>query len=204
MGFFSSGSAAVDAMGRIEISGNIIPQKWYRVILRDNGKPDLLAIILLSDIVYWYRPVEVRDEASGNAIGWRKKFNSDLLQKTYEQYADQFGESKRTIKAALDRLEELGLIKKVFRNITLSNGTKIPNVMFIALNPDRVNEITHEDIDQETFGPAVQKSEDVERRNIDNFGDNPQENEENQGFVGYGTKFCRISDKKMYDPYKKM
>ena len=61
MGFFSSGSAAVDAMGRIEISGNIIPQKWYRVILRDNGKPDLLAIILLSDIVYWYRPVEVRD-----------------------------------------------------------------------------------------------------------------------------------------------
>ncbi len=200
MGFFSSGSAAVDAMGRIEISGNIIPQKWYRVILRDNGKPDLLAIILLSDIVYWYRPVEVRDEASGNAIGWRKKFKSDLLQKTYEQYADQFGESKRTIKAALDRLEELGLIKKVFRNITLSNGTKIPNVMFIALNPDRVNEITHEDIDPETFGPAVQKSEDVERRNVDNFGDNSQENEENQGFVGYGTKFCRISDKKMYDP----
>ncbi|MCR4907555.1 MAG: hypothetical protein K5985_01915 [Lachnospiraceae bacterium] len=51
MGFFSSGSDAVDAMARIEISGNITPPRWYREILRDNGKPDHLAVALLSDIV---------------------------------------------------------------------------------------------------------------------------------------------------------
>ena len=39
MGIRSSGCAAVDAMDRIRISGNIIPQSWYKEILRDNGKP---------------------------------------------------------------------------------------------------------------------------------------------------------------------
>ena len=210
MGFFSSGSAAVDAMGRIEISGNITPPKWYKEILRDNGKPYLLAIILLSDIVYWYRPVEVRDEATGNTIGWRKKFKSDLLQKTYEQYANQYGETKRTIKAALDRLEELGLIRKVFRDLRLGNGTKIPNVMFIELNPARIDEITHEKIDygnSGTSGPAVQKSYHTGNRSVDNSVDNTMENhvdnfytkEENQACAGYPTKFCTTPSERMHD-----
>ena len=29
---------------------------------RDNGKPNLTAIVILSDIVYWYKPTEVREE----------------------------------------------------------------------------------------------------------------------------------------------
>ena len=107
MGIRSSGCAAVDAMDRIRITGNVIPQSWYGEILRDNGKPYLLAVILLADIVYWYRPVEERDESSGFVIGLRKRFRGDLLQKTYDEYAKLYGESKRTIKAALDRLEEL-------------------------------------------------------------------------------------------------
>ena len=111
MGILSSGSAAVDAMGRIRITGNVTPPRWYREILRDNGRPDHLAVTLLSDIVYWYRPIEVRDVATGQVIGLRRKFKGDLLQKTYEQYANQYGESKRTIKAALDRLEEIGFWK---------------------------------------------------------------------------------------------
>ena len=90
MGIYSSGSIAVDAMGRIRITGNIIPPRWYREILRDNGRPDHLAVTLLSDIVYWYRPVEVRDEITGQVIGLRRKFKGDLLQKTYEQYSRKF------------------------------------------------------------------------------------------------------------------
>lgn len=37
------------------ITGNIIPTIWYRTVLKENGKPYLLAIAILSDIVYWYR-----------------------------------------------------------------------------------------------------------------------------------------------------
>ena len=96
--------------------------------------------------VYWYRPVEVRDERTGQVVGLRKKFKADLLQKTYEQYSDQFGESKRSVKAALDRLEGMGLIKKIFRNISTSSGV-VPNVMYIQICPGAVEKISTNDIE---------------------------------------------------------
>lgn len=199
MGILSSGSSAVDAMGRIRITGNVTPSRWYKEILRDNGRPDHLAVTLLSDIVYWYRPVEVRDEASGQVIGLRKKFKGDLLQKTYEQYANQYGESKRTIKASLDRLEALGLIKKVFRDVVLESGVKIPNVMYIAIDPGRIEEISYDDILSGTFGPAVQK---LGEKEADVFGKEMGESSQSAsgaGAAGGGTKFCRTSCKEMYD-----
>ena len=76
----SSGNNTVDAMGQFAMSGNITPMEWYKTIVRENGKPYLLAITILSDIVYWFRPTEVRDERTGQVVGWRKKFSGDLLQ----------------------------------------------------------------------------------------------------------------------------
>ena len=64
----------VDAVGKMNISGNIVPNNWFYHILRDTGKPNLLAISILSEIVYWYRPTEIRDEISGLTIGYKKKF----------------------------------------------------------------------------------------------------------------------------------
>ena len=199
MGIRSSGCAAVDAMDRIRISGNVIPQSWYGEILRDNGKPYLLAVILLADIVYWYRPVEERDESSGYVIGFRKRFRGDLLQKTYDEYANLFGESKRTIKAALDRLEELGLIRKIFRDIRLQNGTTIRNVMYIEIFPDRIEEISHYDISPSTSGPSVQKLGDDETDGSDISADKTCEAAPLLGSDGGGTKICRTSYKKTYD-----
>ena len=195
MAGFSSGNKTVDAMGEINITGNVIPLSWHKTIVRENGKPYLLAITLLADIVYWYRPVEVRDEATGNIIGWRKRFRSDYLQKTYEQYSEFYGESKRSIKAALDRLEEIGVIKKILRHVSLSNGTRIPNVMYIALNADKLREITflREDRDA-AFGPVVQK--------LDNNSyetEKAPETAKTADDVGYGTKFCRIPLDESYD-----
>lgn len=142
-GGITSGNQTVDAMGMINISGNVIPQVWYSTITRTNGKPYLLAITLLADIVYWYRPVEVRDEQSGRVIGWKKRFKGNLLQKTYQQYAELYGESKRSIKAALDRLEELKIIKKEFHNVTCENGTELYNLMFIALDAEVLYQFTY-------------------------------------------------------------
>lgn len=98
MAFFSSGNHSVDELGKINIMGNVTPQIWYKKILKPTtGKPYLLAIAVLSDIVYWYRPRELRDEMTGNVIGWGKKFQGDLLQKSYGDYAELYGESKKTI-----------------------------------------------------------------------------------------------------------
>ena len=203
MGIRSSGCAAVDAMDRIRISGNIIPQSWYEEILRDNGKPYLLAITLLADIVYWYRPTEERDESSGCVIGLKKKFKGDLLQKTYDWYADLYGESKRTIKAALDRLEELGLIRKVFRDLKFKNGTKLFNVMFIEIFPDRIEEISHYDIDEPSPDPSSQEYEFIESAQSDaqvSEAYKPSQTAQLAGSAGGGTKFCRTPYEKKYDP----
>jgi hypothetical protein len=70
----NTGNASVDALAEMNISGNVTPVNWYKTILRENGKPYLLAICVLSEIVYWYRPVEVQDEHSGMTIGYRRKF----------------------------------------------------------------------------------------------------------------------------------
>ena len=78
MGYLTSGNEIVDAMDSINISGNIIPAIWYKTITKENGKPYLLAIVILADIVYWYRPSEVRDQGTGHILGWKKKFSEEI------------------------------------------------------------------------------------------------------------------------------
>lgn len=170
---FSSGSIVADKIGQLNISGNVTPAIWYKKITRDNGKPYLLAIAILSDIVYWYRPREVRDEYTGQLLGWKKKFKADLLCKTYQNYADFFGESKRSVKAAMDRLEELNLIARVFRD-EIHDGQKFINVMYIALNPDMIYNITFTD-----YGNTeTEKSDNVDQVISDEFQDNLEINEQ--------------------------
>ena len=178
----TSGNQTVDAMGMINISGNVMPQIWYSTITRDNGKPYLLAITLLADIVYWYRPVEVRDEQSGRVIGWKKRFKGHLLQKTYQQYAELYGESKRTIKAALDRLEEIGIIKKEFHDVTYENGVTAHNLMFISLDVEKLQQYTY---------PADSST--------NKYGNDEEEviSGEETNFSSNGTQFCSEKDEKI-------
>jgi len=74
-----SGHPVVDALGQMGFQGNIIPRSWYANIKKPSGKPDVVAITLLSEIVWWYRPKEVRDEETLGSR-WVKKFDADLLQ----------------------------------------------------------------------------------------------------------------------------
>ena len=118
--FHSTGSPIVDRMCRLQFTGNVIPAAWYRTIIRDNGKPNLTAIIILSDVVYWYRPVEIRDELTGQLCGFKKKFKADILQRNYQQLADQFGISKREAVNAVVELEKIGVVRR--RNAELKRA----------------------------------------------------------------------------------
>ena len=135
-------SPAVEAMKGLHMEGNIIPMEWFSHITFENGRPDTNAILLLSDIVYWYRPTIVRDEGSGQVLGYQKKFRADLLQKNYQDYETLFGFSKKQIRDAFVRLEEIGVIRRVFRTVDTGFGYQ-SNVMFIDLFTDKVREITH-------------------------------------------------------------
>lgn len=142
MGYLTSGNVIVDAMGSINISGNIIPAIWYRTITKENGKPYLLAVVILADIVYWYRPSEVRDQGTGQILGWKKKFSEDILRQSYQYYADLFGESKKTVKTAMDKLEKLQVIRREFRTVSYGDGLVCNNVMYVELKPDILYQLT--------------------------------------------------------------
>lgn len=129
---YTTGNETVDAIAQIHLEGNVIPHKWFEHIRFENGKPDLTAIVILSEIIYWYRPIYVKDEISGNFIGVKKRFKADLLQRSYDSFSEQFGITKRQAREAICRLEELGFIKRHFRTIE-ANNTKLSNVLFIEL-----------------------------------------------------------------------
>lgn len=141
---FHTGSLTVDQMSRLHISGNVIPVTWFKTIRKATGKPNLNAIIILADIVYWYRPVEIRDELTGELIGLKKKFHSNILQRSYQQIADQFGITKRDATNAVVELEKLGVVKRVFRTLRLG-GQQIPNVLFLDLNVKVLEHLTYPD-----------------------------------------------------------
>jgi DnaD/phage-associated family protein len=99
-------------------------------------------MFLLSDIVYWYRPTIERDEQTGLIKEIKKKFKSDLLQRSYKQIEEQFGLTMKQAKETLIRLENKNVIKRVFRTIDTQQG-RLPNIMFIELVVEGLIEITY-------------------------------------------------------------
>lgn len=136
----------VEEISKISMTGNIIPQRWFRYIRFSSGKPDLLGIMILSDIIYWYRATEVRDENTGQIKHLKKKFKADKLQRHYQHWADQFGVSKRQVQDAARRLREAGLITTELRIVTSETGIVLSNVPFFEPIPEAIKLIT--------FGPT--------------------------------------------------
>ncbi|MED0990269.1 DnaD domain-containing protein [Bacillus nitratireducens] len=119
----------VSEIGGLNFKGNVVDHEWFNYITFSNGKPHIVAIMILSEIVYWYRPTVIRDELNGK-ITYKKKFKSDKLQKSYKQLADTFGFSKIQVKRACDLLSDMSLINIEFRTIHV-NEIVLNNVMFV-------------------------------------------------------------------------
>ena len=83
--------AAVAEMSNIPITGNIVCPTWFKTITFENGKPDTNSILILADVVYWYKPAVLRDERTGAVIGQKKKFAEDMLRRSYSDLEEQFG-----------------------------------------------------------------------------------------------------------------
>ncbi|KSU60371.1 hypothetical protein AS034_16140 [[Bacillus] enclensis] len=134
-----SGCKVVDQVGNMKIEGNLVPHLWYKNITYASGKAHFVAITLLADILYWYRPTLVRDE-SGDVIGTRTKFKGDMLQKSYQAFSDTYGFTKRQVKEAVDFLVENHLLIREFRTITTSSIV-LSNVMYVQPVAGNVNKV---------------------------------------------------------------
>ena len=137
----SSENLIVDEIGNFYFSGNIIPETWFYTIVNESGKPNMLAINILADIVYWYRPTEVRDEKTGK-ITYKKKFrDKDFLQKSYADICNKFNCSEKQVRESLKLLENLGVIQRHFKAVMTGYG-KLPNIMFLELFPETLKKLT--------------------------------------------------------------
>ncbi|MGL5263192.1 MAG: hypothetical protein ACRDAI_01220 [Candidatus Rhabdochlamydia sp.] len=128
----------VQEVGQLHLEGNVIPHTWYGKILLNNGKVDLISIVILSEIIYWYRPTYIRDEDTGQIVSVKKKFKGHALQKTKKALACQFGFTERQVKDSLLRLEKMGFIMRDYRTILLNNNKMAGNVLFIKINAERI------------------------------------------------------------------
>ena len=123
-------------VGEISFVGNIIPHAWYQHIRYPNGLPHLPAIIILSDIAYWYRPQYVRDEHTGHIIAVRKKFAGDKLRRNYKSFA-QYGLTEKQAREALYFLrDEIQAITTEVRVADVNGVAK--KQLFIGLIPSRL------------------------------------------------------------------
>jgi hypothetical protein len=141
----------VEQFQQFRMDGNIVPHAWYQAprLALKNGKPNLVAITLLADILYWYRPVELRDEASGTHLGYRQKFTADKLQKNYRKWGDGFGLTLRQVEDAMAFLKAGDLITVERRNVVTEMGT-FPNCAFIEPVFATIQEITYPEEDKRT------------------------------------------------------
>ena len=137
----STKNSIVDAVGKLNLTGNIVPESWYYTIVNDKGKTNPLAILILADIVYWYRPTEERNETT-LSVSYSNKFHDEnYLQRSYEQLMEKFNISKKQARDALIFLEDLGVVKRHFKNIVVA-GLSLSNVMFLELVPDVLEKLT--------------------------------------------------------------
>ena len=139
------------------LAWNIIPNTWFENIKRHTSwflsekeierrkhewkeagrrKTDLLAINILSELLYRYRPKVSRDQDWKDVIS--KKFHGDMLQKSYQELADKFWVTKNQIKDSVTVLEKLWLISKEFRVISTKTGLTLSNVLFIDIDATKI------------------------------------------------------------------
>ena len=137
-----SGIASVDALYGINFPGNIVPHTWYGTIQTEKGKPDMNAIAILSEILYWHRPRESCGDGDSGETVLEKRFASDMLQLSYGQLNKKFHLSKAQCRRAMKNLERLGVIKRHLRDIETDAGDSLNNVMFIELFSDRLLQLT--------------------------------------------------------------
>lgn len=172
----STGNPIVDAVGTLELTGNLIPEYWYYTIVNHKCKPNMNAIMILAEIVYWYRPTKVIDETNNKGTYKTKFKDKDFIQKSYQDFMYKFNLSRDQVHSALIFLEELRVIKRHFRNIPSSVGL-LSNVMFIELRPLELTQLTYplgKPKPKEKENTSIENSKEVIEISQAGLGKNPK------------------------------
>jgi hypothetical protein len=119
-----------------------IPNSWYPHLLDAKGQVHSDALLILAEIVNWYRLIPVYDRSTKKITGYQKKFKLDLLQKGYKDFEAKFGFSKEKSRRILDFLIQKKFLYKEQR--TLRSGSLVlANVMFIGIHVENIKQMNN-------------------------------------------------------------
>lgn len=163
-----TGHPIVDAIGDLHFEGNITPHEWYQSPLLNSlppgsakHKPNLVAITLLANIIYWYRPAIVRDERTQRIVAANVKFGEHELYLDYQEWADHFGLTKRQVQDAITFLHHRGIIVRTVRK---------PDIrVYIRPVPDAINRLGEGDTSD---APKPGKARSDSRKNVSRVSNN--------------------------------
>lgn len=161
-----------------DVTGNIIPNECYRIILNEKGTPDLSAITVFTEILYWYRP-----DKFGN-----QKFRGDAWQTSHSHFKEKFGYYDEKTRRAFVRLEELELIRREHRTVR-HYGQQYPNRLFIHLTDKayKLLEIYNSQnilpcsvgVSPQNVGEHIKESKNIENNRSMNLASNKPKSESN-------------------------
>ncbi|MBO4617489.1 MAG: hypothetical protein J5717_09040 [Lachnospiraceae bacterium] len=138
----NTGNKIVDAVGKMNITGNVIPEAWYNTIVNSKGKLNMVAALVLSEIVYWYRPREIKKEDS-NEVEYQKRFQDDeFVQLGYNYLCKKFNLTVGPVREGIKLLESLGVVKRHLKDVKTRMGT-LHNVVYIELIPEGLERVTY-------------------------------------------------------------
>ncbi|RYE05307.1 MAG: helix-turn-helix domain-containing protein, partial [Rickettsiaceae bacterium] len=124
-------------------SNNKVTQKCQRgkfSLTKKSGNLDQGLSSLVDLIIYWYKPQPAIDPNSG-ARQFIHKFQGSVWQTSYTYLMKKLGASKSTIRRRIIKLEQLGYIKREFKDI-LVNGQEYNNRLFIHLSNSFFKRVT--------------------------------------------------------------
>jgi hypothetical protein len=136
----------VKLAGSLHMKGDVIPSRWWQIpeFQYENGKPNPVAIMILAHLVYWYRPSESTDDMTGKRFAKPKITESNMLRKSYDNLANQFGFTKRQIQDACYFLRDRGVLEiHLVPKVKYKNGHFDYNVTYFRLNMPLIAEFTN-------------------------------------------------------------
>ncbi|MEI6195659.1 MAG: hypothetical protein WCS42_15165, partial [Verrucomicrobiota bacterium] len=150
----TTGNATVDAIGQLEtkMTGPLIPYPWFTKILDQRGRPYHLAILVLAEIVGWYRPKKALSKKD-NSYVFNKRFKRDRLQLSRGNMAKKFNTDEDTITHAMNCLVKLGAIEKQSYDL-VEQGRIYRNSLFVWPVPEVIEKLCETDDSEEEYSPT--------------------------------------------------
>lgn len=129
----------VRQISKLNISGNIMPLQWCRSIRRESGSVHLAAVVILTEVVFWYRWRVKRSSTTGAVTGVQVRFAGKAFRRSLTAWQELFGLSRKEVRNALATLKRLGLVEV---RVSRATGSGRRGESAIVPNPEAIWALT--------------------------------------------------------------